>query len=400
MSLNSTPTAERIHIGFFGRINAGKSSVVNAITQQNVSVVSNIGGTTTDPVYKSMELLPLGPVTIIDTAGFDDETELAALRLEKTKQVIRKTDIAVLVVDASIGISASDEQLISIFKEKNISYLIVYNKLDLLNELQLCSKNEIYVSASENRNINELKQLIISEYDNKKNDNNAFLVKDIVKQNDCVFMVVPVDASAPKGRIILPQQQVLRELLECGAITTVIKDTELEKALLSTKPNLVITDSQVFGKVNSILPSDIKLTSFSILFARYKGVLKYAVKGVNAINALKDNDIILIAEGCTHHRQCEDIGSVKIPNWLQKYTGKKLKFEFSSGSSFPDNLEKYAMVIHCGGCTLKDKEVIYRYKQADIKAIPIVNYGITIAYINDILKRSVEIFPDIYSEID
>ena len=397
MSLNLTPNAQRIYIGFFGRTNTGKSSVVNAVTNQKMALVSAVEGTTTDPVYKAMELLPLGPVTIIDTAGFDDKTELGLLRIEKTKEVLAKTDIAVLVVDAKVGLTKTDEELIYIFKEKNIKYIIAYNKSDLLDEIPIQKDNYIYISAKNNINIYELKELIASAY---KKEEEKYLIKDVVTSGDYVFLVTPIDDSAPKGRIILPQQQVLRELLEIGAITTVIRDTELEDALKIVKPKLVITDSQVFGKVNATLPKDVCLTSFSILFARYKGVLKTAVRGVKRIEELQDGDTVLISEGCTHHRQCEDIGTVKIPNWLKKYTNKNIKFEFSSGNTFPDDISKYSMIIHCGACTLKEQEVFNRYEKAKNNSISISNYGITIAYLHKILKRSVEIFPDIYSILD
>lgn len=397
MSLNSTPTSERIQIGFFGRTNVGKSSVVNAVTNQNLALVSNVSGTTTDPVSKAMELLPLGPVSIIDTAGFDDNSELGQLRIEKTKQVINKIDIAVLVVDANVGITLVEEDLITIFKNKNIKYIVAYNKSDLLDEIPQQNDNYIYISAIQNIKINELKDLIASVYSKEEE---KYLLKDVVQVGDYVIMVTPIDSSAPKGRIILPQQQVLRELLEIGAITTVVKETELEKVLEIKKPKLIITDSQVFNKVSEIVPEDVFLTSFSILFARYKGVLKSAVQGVNTINKLEDGDVILISEGCTHHRQCEDIGTVKIPNWLKKHTNKNLNFEFTSGFSFPSDLSKYKMIIHCGGCTLKDKEVMYRYDEAKKQTIPISNYGITIAFLNGILKRSIQIFPDIYTEIE
>ncbi len=397
MSLNATPTSERIQIGFFGRTNVGKSSVVNAVTNQNLSLVSSVSGTTTDPVSKAMELLPLGPVSIIDTAGFDDKSELGSLRIEKTKQVINKIDIAVLVVDAIVGITPIEEELINIFKDRNIKYIVAYNKSDCLNEIPQQKDSYIYISATKNININELKELIASVYSKEEE---KFLLKDVVKEGDYIVMVTPIDSSAPKGRIILPQQQVLRELLEIGAITTVVKETELENVLKIKKPKLIITDSQVFNKVSAIIPDEILLTSFSILFARYKGVLKIAVQGVNAINKLEDGDSVLVSEGCTHHRQCEDIGTVKIPNWLRKYTNKNINFEFSSGGTFPSDLSKYKMIIHCGGCTLKDKEVVYRYNNAKMQSIPISNYGITIAFLNGILKRSVQIFPDIYSEIE
>ena len=399
MSLNSTPSAERIQIGFFGKRNVGKSSLVNAITNQNLSVVSEIKGTTTDPVYKSMEILPIGPVTIIDTAGIDDEGELGKLRIEKTKEVLNKIDIAVLIIDASKEISYIEKELINIFESKNINYIIAYNKVDLIKNFKELKKNEIYVSAKNNQNIYELKELISSIYE--ENPNSSKLVRDLVNPNDKVILVTPIDSAAPKGRLILPQQQVIRDLLEANAISIVIKETELKNTLniLKDKPKLVITDSQVFNKVSKNTPQDIYLTSFSILFARYKGILDYAINGVIKLNSLKDNDFILISEGCTHHRQCEDIGSVKLPKWIQEYTKKKLNFEFSSGGSFPTDLSKYSMIIHCGSCMLKDREVLYRYQLAKEQNIPISNYGITIAYINGILKRSIEIFPDIYKEI-
>lgn len=399
MSLNSTPSAERIQIGFFGKRNAGKSSIVNAITNQNLSVVSEIKGTTTDPVYKSMEILPIGPVTIIDTAGIDDEGELGKLRIEKTREVLNKIDIAVLIIDASKEITDIEKDLINIFENKNINYIIAYNKSDLIKEFKELRENEIYVSAKNNKNIYELKELIASIY--KENPNSNKLVRDLVNPNDRVILVTPIDSAAPKGRLILPQQQVIRDLLEADAISIVIKETELKNTLhiLKDKPKMVITDSQAFNKVSKETPEDIYLTSFSILFARYKGILEYAVKGVKKLNSLKDNDTILISEGCTHHRQCDDIGNVKLPKWIQEYTKKKLNFEFSSGGSFPANLSKYAMIVHCGSCMLKDREVIYRYKLAENQNIPISNYGITIAYINGILKRSIKIFPNIYKEI-
>lgn len=396
MSLNSTPMAQRIHIGFFGRRNAGKSSLINAVTGQNLAIVSDIKGTTTDPVYKSMELLPLGPVTLVDTAGLDDEGELGKLRTEKTKQVLRKIDIALLVVDATLDLTDNDLALIDEFKNRQIKYIVVYNKSDLLKQSKTLKENEIYTSATNNRNILELKELIAKIYKTENKEN--LLVKNLVNPFDKVILVTPIDAAAPKGRLILPQQQVLRDLLEIGAITTVVKENELTQALqaLAGKPKLVITDSQVFGKVNKETPNDVLLTSFSILMARYKGVLDFSVKGVTQIENLKDNDTILISEGCTHHRQCNDIGSVKLPLWLQNYTQKKLNFEFSSGGSFPDDLSKYAMIIHCGGCMLNDKEVLYRYKYAAENNISITNYGITIAYIHKILKRSIEIFPHLH----
>lgn len=392
MSLNSTPSAERIHIAFFGKRNAGKSSLVNAFTGQNIAVVSDIKGTTTDPVYKAMELLPLGPVTIIDTAGIDDEGELGQLRIEKTKQVLNKTDIAVIVAEANENLSDVEYELIKIFEEKNIKYIIAYNKSDLIDKFKSLQANEIYVSAKKNNNIFQLKELIGSMY--SENPDKRLLVSDLVTANDIVVLVTPIDSAAPKGRLILPQQQVIRDLLEANAITIVVKETELETALKNClkKPKLVITDSQVFKQVSKIVPNDIFLTSFSILFARYKGILFDAVEGVKNLEKLKEGDIVLISEGCTHHRQCDDIGTVKLPRWIQEYTKKNIKFEFSSGTYFPSDLTKYAMIIHCGACMLKKQEIAYRYKLAKHQNVPISNYGITISYINNILKRSIEIF--------
>ncbi len=393
MELNLTPKSQRIHIGFFGLRNAGKSSLVNAITAQNISIVSDIKGTTTDPVYKSMELLPLGPVTIIDTPGLDDTGELGNLRIEKTKQVLRKTDIAILVTDASKELNSLEKEIISIFQNMNLKYVIAYNKADLIEKEPHSKQNEIYVSAKNNTKITELKELIASIPMNEEKK----LIDGIVSAGDCVVLVTPIDSAAPKGRLILPQQQVLRELLDKGAVSVVVREFEYEKALkaLKIKPKLVITDSQVFQLISNLTPQNIYLTSFSILFARKKGILLNAVKGVKTLETLKDNDCILISEGCSHHRQCDDIGSVKLPNWIQKYTGKNLNFEFTSGTSFPEKLDKYSLVIHCGGCMLNDREVNYRYESAIKQNIPITNYGITIAYINNILERSIEVFPEI-----
>lgn len=392
MSLNSTPSPERIHIGFFGKRNVGKSSVVNAVTGQNLSVVSDVKGTTTDPVFKAMELLPLGPVSIVDTAGIDDEGELGTLRIEKTKEILRKVDIAVLVVDACVGLCDTDKELIEHFKQKSINYIIAYNKSDLVENYQTTKNNEIYISAKEKKNIYELKELIATLIPEKVKQP---LLSDVVFKNQKVILVTPIDSSAPKGRLILPQQQVIRELLEIGAITTIVQLGELKTTIDIIKPDLVITDSQVFNKIKDILPKNILLTSFSILFARYKGILKIAVSGVTKIDLLKDGDTILISEGCTHHRQCEDIGTVKLPKWIKEYTKKELNFEFTSGTEFPEKLDKYSMIIHCGGCTLNDREVLYRYNQATEQKVPISNYGITIAYINGILRRSIELFSDI-----
>ena len=393
MSLNDTPQSERIHIGFFGRRNAGKSSLVNAITNQQISVVSDVKGTTTDPVTKAMELLPLGAVVIIDTPGFDDEGELGQMRVKRTKQVLNRADLAVLVIDASTGKSQLDEELISLFKEKNIPYLIAYNKSDLTGENQY--SDGIAVSSLSGFNINELKEEIakLAKVDKEQ----RVICSDLLKLGDIAVLVVPIDESAPKGRLILPQQQTIRDVLDAGASALVVKDTELEIMLekLGTKPEVVITDSQVFGKVSKIVPQDIKLTSFSILMARYKGFLDTAVKGAVAIENLKDGDKVLISEGCTHHRQCNDIGTVKLPNWLRKYTGKDIVIETSSGKGFPDDLSEYSLVIHCGGCMLNEREMQYRRKFAEDQNIPFTNYGIAIAYMQGILKRTLSVFPNL-----
>ncbi len=393
MSLNDTPQSERIHIGFFGRRNAGKSSLVNAITNQQISVVSDVKGTTTDPVTKAMELLPLGAVVIIDTPGFDDEGELGLMRVKRTKQVLNRADIAVLVIDGNAGKSPLDEELISLFKEKNIPYLIAYNKSDLTGENEY--SDGIAVSSLNGYNINELKEKIASLAKIDKEERK--ICSDLLSVGDIAVLVVPIDESAPKGRLILPQQQTIRDVLDAGASALVVKDTELEMILekLGTKPEMVITDSQVFGKVSKIVPQDIKLTSFSILMARYKGFLDTAVKGAVAIEKLKDGDKVLISEGCTHHRQCNDIGTVKLPNWLRKYTGKDIVIETSSGKGFPDDLSEYSLVIHCGGCMLNEREMQYRRKFAEDSEIPFTNYGIAIAYMQGILKRTLSVFPNL-----
>ena len=394
MSMNQTPSGERTHIGFFGRRNAGKSSLVNAVTGQELAVVSDVKGTTTDPVSKAMELLPLGPVMIIDTPGFDDEGELGLLRIKKTRQVLNKTDIAILVVDASEGQKDCDRQLIRLFKDKEIPYIIVNNKTDLLQEIPADTEQEIYVSALRGEKIFELKERMARL---KQEENQKSLIADKLNPGDFVVLVVPIDKAAPKGRLILPQQQTIRDILEAHAVSIVVKETELEQTLtsLGKKPALVITDSQVFRSVSKLVPADIPLTSFSILLARYKGLLEDAVFGAAAIENLKDGDTVLIAEGCTHHRQCDDIGTVKIPNWLSKYTGKDIRIKACSGIEFPDDLSPYAMVIHCGGCMLNEREVRYRTKCAVDQGIPITNYGTLIAYMNGILPRSVEIFPEL-----
>lgn len=399
MSLNEQVSAERLHIGFFGMRNAGKSSLVNAVTGQDLCVVSETRGTTTDPVRKAMELLPLGPVVIIDTPGIDDEGDLGKLRVEKALSVLNKTDMAVLVTDASRELMPLELNLIKSFEERNISFVIAYNKSDLLDSIPAADKNSIYVSALENKNIYELKELIASFARVQKTEKR--IIADLIAPEDVIVLVVPVDSAAPKGRLILPQQQTIRDILDTGAVCMVTRDTELEKALasLSRKPKLVVTDSQVFEYVDRIVPGDIMLTSFSILFANYKGDLKQAVQGAAALDALKDGDTVLISEGCTHHRQCEDIGTVKMPAWIEKHTGKKLNFVFTSGGDFPSDMSQYALVVHCGGCMLNEKEMKYRIGRCKESNTPVTNYGIAIAHMHGILRRSMEPFPDISDEL-
>ncbi len=401
MGLNETPSADRLHIGFFGKRNAGKSSLVNKITGQELSVVSDVKGTTTDPVYKAMELLPLGPVMIIDTPGIDDEGALGELRVRRTKQVLNKTDIAILIIDALAGKSATDIELIKLFEEKSIPYLLVYNKADLLTEIpaEKNGQKEIYVSAFTGMNIETLKRIISKVVPTE--DSKLRIVGDIIHPSDFVILVVPIDKAAPKGRLILPQQQTIRDILEADGTAIVVKEYELKETLenLGKKPSLVITDSQVFAKVSADTPKDIPLTSFSILFARYKGLLQEAVKGVAVLEQLKEGDRILVCEGCTHHRQCDDIGTVKLPRWIKNYTGKELQFEFTSGGQFPEDLSPYQLIVHCGGCMLTEREVKYRQKCSVDQGIPITNYGILIAYMQGILRRSLEIFPSILQEI-
>lgn len=432
MGMNETPSADRVHIGFFGRRNAGKSSIVNKVTGQELAVVSDVKGTTTDPVSKAMELLPMGPVVIIDTPGIDDEGHLGELRVRKAKQVLNRVDVAVLVVDATVGKTSVDEELIHIFKEKEIPYLVVYNKADLLKTKdgnRLSSDNNlnrnthagavkessvnqkqdhenqnteqsIYASAATGQNIYELKEKIASLA--VTDELKLRLVGDLLEPSDFAILVVPIDKAAPKGRLILPQQQTIRDVLEAGAAAIVIKEDELSNTLetLGKKPKLVITDSQVFARVSEETPEDIWLTSFSILFARFKGNLKTAAAGAAALDRLKDGDKILISEGCTHHRQCDDIGTVKLPRWIRNYTGKELEFEYSSGRDFPEDVTKYSLIVHCGGCMLNEREMRYRQKCALDQEIPITNYGIAIAYMQGILKRCVEMFPDVRKELD
>ena len=411
MGMNETPSADRVHIGFFGRRNAGKSSIVNKVTGQELAVVSDVKGTTTDPVSKAMELLPMGPVVIIDTPGIDDEGYLGELRVLKAKQVLNRVDVAVLIVDATVGKTSVDEELIRIFKEKEIPYLVVYNKADLLktkdgnqfsseNKLNQNAEQSIYASAVTGQNIYELKERIASLA--VTDELKLRLVGDLLEPSDFAILVVPIDKAAPKGRLILPQQQTIRDVLEAGAAAIVIKEDELSNTLeiLGKKPKLVITDSQVFAKVSKETPEDIWLTSFSILFARFKGNLKAAAAGAAAIDRLKDGDKILISEGCTHHRQCDDIGTVKLQRWIRNYTGKDLEFEYSSGREFPEDVTKYSLIVHCGGCMLNEREMRYRQKCALDQEIPITNYGIAIAYMQGILKRCVEMFPDVRKELN
>lgn len=402
MSLNNTPSAERVHIGIFGRRNAGKSSVINALTGQSLAIVSDVKGTTTDPVLKAMELLPLGPVVMIDTPGLDDEGELGALRIQKAYQVLNKTDIAVLVVDGTIGMTGEDCAILDRIKDKQIPYVVVMNKADLIEDrtfsaqnipASLSSDHVIWVSAADKTNIHELKELIAALAPTE--DNKLRIVGDLIHPSDFVVLVVPIDKAAPKGRLILPQQQTIRDILEADATAIVVKEHELRETLdsLGKNPSLVITDSQVFAKVSADTPRDIPLTSFSILFARYKGNLKTVVNGARTLDTLEDGDTILISEGCTHHRQCDDIGTVKLPRWIQNHTGRHLNFEFTSGTEFPLEFGKYKLIVHCGGCTLNEREMKYRIKCAEDAGIPMTNYGTAIAYMQGILERSIEIFP-------
>ena len=407
MSMNDPPSSERIHIGFFGRRNAGKSSILNAVTGQDLAVVSDVPGTTTDPVSKAMEILPLGPVVVIDTAGFDDEGELGELRIKKTSQVLNRVDVAVLIVDAVKGLTETDKELMTLFAKKNIPWIVAKNKSDLLDSAGNDERGakqaafdddhkytEIFVSAKDNFNIYELKEEIAKT--GKIAESGKKLVADLIEPGDTVVLVIPIDESAPKGRLILPQQMMIRDVLDRGGVAVCVKETELAEAISSLtgsgrKISLVITDSQAFEYVSKVVPEDIMLTSFSILMARYKGLLDDSLVGVHAVEKLKDGDKILISEGCTHHRQCGDIGTVKIPGWLKKHTGKELVIETSSGTGFPDDLSGYAMVIHCGGCMLNEREMRYRMKCANDQNVPMTNYGLLIAYMKGILDRSVEV---------
>lgn len=408
MSMNQTPMSERVHIGFFGKRNAGKSSVMNAVTGQDIAVVSEVRGTTTDPVYKSMELLPLGPVVMMDTPGIDDEGELGALRVKKSYQVLNRTDTAVLVLDGTAGVSREDAALLERIRRKKLPYIIVLNKKDALSDpaveeqedrvraqLDLSEEQLLSVSAADGTGINELKERLACLAQEEGPE--RYIVRDLIGPSDLVVLVVPIDKAAPKARLILPQQQTIRDILEADAVSVVVKENELRGTLerLGEKPKLVITDSQAFRKVAEDTPEDILLTSFSILFSRYKGNLEEAVRGVAALDTLQDGDTILISEGCTHHRQCDDIGTVKIPRWIREYTGKEICFETTSGTEFPDELGKYKLVVHCGGCMLNEREMRYRLACARDQGVPMTNYGILIAHTQGILKRSVQVFPEI-----
>lgn len=403
MGMNQTPASERVHISFFGKRNAGKSSVINAVTGQDLAIVSSVMGTTTDPVYKSMELLPLGPVVVIDTPGIDDEGELGALRVRKSYQVLNKTDIAILVVDSTTGKGEEEFALLHKFHEKHIPYLVVYNKIDLLSVEEIKNlamsvrAGEVLASAADGMNIQELKEKIATL---KPEDTHQHpLIQDLIEPLDLVILVVPIDKAAPKGRLILPQQQTIRDILERGALSLVVRDTELKSTLnhflaQGVCPKLVVTDSQAFARVSKDVPENITLTSFSILFARYKGKLETQLKGVAALSSIEDGDHILIAEGCTHHRQCGDIGTCKMPEWIRNYTGKEPVFEFTSGTEFPDDVSSYKMVVHCGGCMLNEREMKYRIACCQDQGVPITNYGILIAQVTGILKRSLGPFPE------
>jgi len=392
MSLNETPSGERLHIGFFGQRNVGKSSQVNAVTGQDMSVVSPVKGTTTDPVRKAMELLPLGPVLIIDTPGLDDEGELGSKRMEKARMILAKTDIAVLVTDAVAGVSDEDRELLQLFKERNLPYIVAYNKSDLLEKPKDAAANEIYVSALSGENVNALKEMLGSFAGERRDDRR--LVGDLLEPGDMAVLVIPIDGSAPKGRLILPQQQVMRDILDAHCSFVSCQSGELKRTLemLAVRPKLVITDSQVFGSVAKDVPGDILLTSFSILMARYKGDLEVLVRGAEKLSELKDKDRVLISEGCTHHRQCNDIGTVKLPGWIREYSGSQPEFSFTSGGQFPEDLSGYELIVHCGGCMLNEKEMKSRMSRAKDAGVMMVNYGIAIAQMRGILQRALEPF--------
>lgn len=398
--LNETPKGERLHIAFFGRRNAGKSSLVNAFTGQDLAIVSDVKGTTTDPVYKAMELLPLGPVMIIDTPGIDDEGELGALRVTKTRQVLNKADLALIVVDGASSLGHDEEELVSAAKEREIPYIIVRSKADLLETVPENTDTELWVSAVNGYGVDALKERCAAIV--KSEENGRRIVGDLLKPCDTAVLVVPIDKAAPKGRLILPQQQTIRDILDAGANALVCRDSELTATLakLADAPRMVITDSQVFGSVSKMVPTEIPLTSFSILMARYKGDLPLAVAGATAVDRLSAGDRVLIAEGCTHHRQCEDIGTVKIPMWMRKHLGFDVDFTFTSGTEFPEDVSEYKMVIHCGGCTLNEREMKYRLRSCMSAGVPVTNYGILIAYLNGILRRTLTPFPEIAALLD
>ena len=398
MSLNCTPSGERIHIGIFGKRNAGKSSLINAITSQDLSIVSDQKGTTTDPVFKAMELLPLGPVMVIDTPGIDDEGELGNMRVQRAYQILNKTHLAILVVDGIYGLSEEDEKLLAFIQEKNVPVIVAFNKSELLTdeERQNIKADVPYmlVSAATGENIYQFKTTLAKLL---PEDEPNVMLEDLLQPNDVVVLVTPIDSSAPKGRLILPQQLVIRNIIDNKGIAIVVQPDELENALakLNQKPRLVVTDSQVFSRVAKIVPEDIELTSFSILMARYKGALVNSINGVKALDSIQDDDIVLISEGCTHHRQCDDIGTVKLPNWIRNHTKCEPKFLFTSGNEFPIDLHNYKMIIHCGGCMLNEREIMYRNKCAHLQNIPMTNYGIAIAYLNGILKRTIAPFSEV-----
>lgn len=396
MGLNAQPSGERVHIGFFGLRNAGKSSVVNRVTGQTLSIVSDVKGTTTDPVQKAMELLPIGPVVIIDTPGIDDEGTLGEERVRRALRVLEKTDIAVLVTDSTRGLQPAEQELIELFHKREIPFVIAHNKADLTSVPAAMPENEIYVSAAADSNIREIKELIARAV--KPTEPEKRLVADLLAPNDAVVLVVPIDSAAPKGRLILPQQQTIRDILEAGAISLVTRETELTRTLESLRepPRLVITDSQAFGIVDKLVPKNVQLTSFSILFARYKGNLRQAILGAAQLNSLQDGDTVLISEGCTHHRQCGDIGTEKLPNWIRRFTGKDVQFSFTAGNEFPEDVSKYALVVHCGGCMLNEREMQYRLRHSAERNVPMTNYGIAIAHMHGILDRALAPFPDLH----
>lgn len=396
MGLNAQSSGERVHIGFFGLRNAGKSSVVNRVTGQTLSIVSDVKGTTTDPVQKAMELLPIGPVVIIDTPGIDDEGTLGEERVRRALRVLEKTDIAVLVTDSTRGLQPAEQELIELFRKREIPFVIAHNKADLTSVPAAMPENEIYVSAAADSNIRELKELIARAV--KPTEPEKRLVADLLAPNDTVVLVVPIDSAAPKGRLILPQQQTIRDILEAGAISLVTREAELTRTLESLRepPRLVITDSQAFGIVDKLVPKNVQLTSFSILFARYKGNLRQAILGAAQLNSLQDGDTVLISEGCTHHRQCGDIGTEKLPNWIRRFTGKDVQFSFTAGNEFPEDVSKYALVVHCGGCMLNEREMQYRLRHSAERNVPMTNYGIAIAHMHGILDRALAPFPDLH----